>query len=89
VTIEISNGQDPLTRMPDLIGLTSSEAVARLQALQDETGIEFTWELITQPVDTAAERNKVVATRPTAGSAMDKDTVVVIRYTVFAHEDGG
>jgi len=89
VTIEVSNGRSPLTQMPDLIGLTAAEAVTRLQALQDETGVEFTWELIIQSVDTAAERNKVIATRPVAGSAMDKDTVVVIRYTAFSHEDGG
>jgi penicillin-binding protein 1A len=87
VKLEVSNGKAPETTMPDLVGLTSGEAVSVLRALRDATEIQFTWELVTVPVADPAERNKVVATRPEAGGTITKDTIVVIRYTVY--EAGG
>jgi membrane peptidoglycan carboxypeptidase len=83
VMLEVSSGRPPEVAMVDLVGLNAAEAVGILRALREATEIEFTWELVTVPVSDPAERNRVVATRPQEGGMITKDTVVVVRYTVF------
>jgi membrane peptidoglycan carboxypeptidase len=83
VKLEVSSGRPPEAEMVDLVGLSSAEAVAILRALRQTTEIDFVWELVTVPVSDPAERDRVLATRPSAGGMITKDTVVVIRYTIY------
>ncbi len=83
VKLEVSSGRPPEVAMVDLVGLSSGEAVAILQALRQATEIDFAWQLVTVPVSNPAERDQVLATRPSAGTMITEDTVVVVRYTVY------
>jgi len=73
----------PTTMMPDLVGMTSEAAVAELQDLRNDTGIEFSWELESQTIDDPAADNQVVSTTPPAGGEITEDTVIIVRYTVY------
>jgi membrane peptidoglycan carboxypeptidase len=84
VQLEVSNGRSPEVDMPNLAGMDLGEALALLEDLRAASEIEFTWQLVSVSTADPAEHNKVVATRPAAGRPITEDTVIVIRYRVYA-----
>ncbi|MBN2114460.1 MAG: PASTA domain-containing protein, partial [Acidimicrobiia bacterium] len=83
VALEVSNGRTPEAIMPNLVGMDLGEALALLDALREDSEVDFTWELVSVATSDPAEHNQVVGTRPGTGRPITADTVVVIRYRAY------
>jgi len=91
IEIEVSNGQSPITALPDVTGLKRVEAADLLRDHRDQTGIAFTWVFVEVDTTVAEDHNVVIDTSPSPGSPIDEDTVVQItiwRYDSDLEEGG-
>jgi penicillin-binding protein 1A len=84
IKLEVSNGLSPETAMPSLVGMTSSDAVAVLQALSTGTEIAFTWQLVPVVVADPALDGLVIDTNPAPAAILTKDSVVIVTFNSYS-----
>jgi membrane peptidoglycan carboxypeptidase len=86
IEVEVSNGLSPETVLPDLIGRSRQQARATLNALRDETEIDFSWEFVTVDVGDPELHNTIASTDPAPGATITEETVIVIYVNRFVEE---
>jgi penicillin-binding protein 1A len=84
IKLEVSNGLSPETAMPSLVGMTSGDAVAVLQALSTGTEIAFTWQLVPVVVADPALDGLVIDTNPAPAAILTKDSVVIVTFNSYS-----
>ena len=78
VEIEVSNGLSPTLVLPDLIGLSQSQANQQLSQLRDSTNVAFTWVFEDVTTGVASNDGLVEAMVPGPGSVIDEEDQIVV-----------
>ena len=91
IEVEVSNGLSPTTALPDVTGLTRSEAITQLESHRNDTGIAFTWVFVEVDTGVETDHDVVIGTNLAPGAVIDEDTVIQIsvwRYDPELDEGG-
>ncbi|WP_116042884.1 Stk1 family PASTA domain-containing Ser/Thr kinase [Amycolatopsis palatopharyngis] len=81
ITLDVSNGKLQQIDMPDLVGMTEDEAMAKLR----EEGWSGNVTVETEEVSDSDQIGRVTSTNPSAGSKIDRDQDITL---VIGEQDG-